>query len=547
MNKSEKKNRNWEEFKAVIRQNLEKLKEVLDVDTCDDGYWDFPLRKIPFKPWYCGLKFKKEDAGTYLHFNTPDKYPQFQKELIAFIDEKAKNLDFDFEIPSKERNKVFCSNLYFRPRQEASSPNEYYQWCVDKAIEFSAYLYKFKAQLEGSASSAQPDNGNDPTPKGNSDNSPKTNTKKVEENNSNRSSQSTDIDPTKWEISKEIKTIKDYPIKENIQKIYDIGEYEIAYQENKNTPKYYLTMKNGRPCLSLQNEHKHVLRQIVSWPMCGKGKEKYDYIKGINGEKNPVPRKIEYGSVVDSEKHPHAFSFPDGSRIANPVLHPQFVFLGENWSESGDNATLREDTSWMNGYCEQAEVVRDSKLSGGYFTDFIKFYLATKFTGKDKSDLYSNNNVRLDDGTVFKNSQEEPITWFDVYVNIFKQELELLEKMFQKPEYIIIWGSSLYTLLDDISMKVYKKRFGKLFSGYKVRVFGCHYSKSGNGHTFPLDKPFDNRELLSRRRVYEVTENYNRSTMIDDRRDGHDLRRYDFALLEDKDGHLHAYNGNPDK
>ena len=365
----------------------------------------------------------------------------------------------------------------------------------------------------------------------------------------------TDIYDTKWEKFEELlsnDTYKGYPVEENLDKIYDIGEYKVAYKDKDKT--YYLSMTNeGKPVLKSSDKDAEPLKKMVSWPMCGKDYkidrplEKQDYQTNMHDDKgNPIYLK----------------NFPTAQGIEKPVLHPQFVFLGMNWSaKNAKDAESLQKTShiiWENGFSQQARIVLDSVLSGGYFTDFIKFYKETILTSEDLHSLYltpekwekrhkgatKDTKVKVIDGEKeydLLNSEEKPVTWFEVYENIFRQELDMLEKAFQRPEYIIIWGAKLYNFLHEASMNVHGESFCKRFSDYKVRVFGCHYAGSSCGQTFPLDKTL----RQSCRRIYEVSGDYSQSVMKEDRRE--DKRRYEFALLEDANGDLVPYKGNTDK
>ena len=351
--------------------------------------------------------------------------------------------------------------------------------------------------------------------------------------------QKTDLNPTQWGKFEELfsDTYRGYPIIENLEKIYDIGEHKIAYVDGDKT--FYLSMSKKsmskkRPILSSSSSIGHPLKEMISWPMC-----KHD------GKIGKDPKMRNYEFYRRGEKV--SFRFSDSQGIENPVLHPQFVFLGMNWSGENHADTSRTDhVVWKNGYSQQARIFLDSVLSGGYFTDFIKFYKATKLTDQDKCSLYE-DKVKLDnDEKDFINSIGKPITWFEVYVNIFRQELEMLTRAFQKPEYIIIWGAMLYKFLYDASMEVYKKEFQELFHDYKIRVFGCHYAGPACAHTFPLDEKESEKLRCSCRRIYEVFGDYDQSVMKKDRLLV-DERRYEFALIKDNEGQLQAYKGNPKK
>ena len=344
------------------------------------------------------------------------------------------------------------------------------------------------------------------------------------------------IDPTQWGLYEELSSDKynGYSVKENLAKIYDIGEQKIVYVDGGK--KYYLSMsQNGRPILSSSNSNEHTLKEMISWPRCGHNVE----------IRKPIIMQ-DYKFYRQGEET--SFWFPGSQGVNTPLLHPQFVFLGMNWAGENHPATaMRTDhVVWKNGYSQQARIVLDSVLSGGYFTDFIKFYKATKLSVTDIRSLYQ-DKVKLDnDENDYINSEGKTITWFEVYVNIFRQELEMLTQAFQKPEYIIIWGAKLYNILYTASMKTYNKEFQELFSEYKIRVFGCHYAGSSSGQVFPLDKDKEEALRHSCRRIYEVSGDYSKSVMKEDRTTG-DKRRYDFALIRDNDGNLRPYKGNPNK
>lgn len=90
--------------------------------------------------------------------------------------------------------------------------------------------------------------------------------------------------------------------------------------------------------------------------------------------------------------------------VANPKVHPQFVFLGENFSGTVD--LEKRNFCFGNGFSEQADIVTDTILSGGYFTDFLKGYEKTHLTKKDIE--------------FFRSTTESGLSWFQVYLKIFK-------------------------------------------------------------------------------------------------------------------------------
>lgn len=342
------------------------------------------------------------------------------------------------------------------------------------------------------------------------------------------------IDPRTFGVVDESQ-FRGFPVSKNLKVINEIGEYEIAYIAAKEK-RYYLYMEEARPVLdsTLPKDRRIKLKQLVSWPMRALKKSPEDVFQWNEPleeakAKNPKASGF-YTPRIDANS-----GFTDGSGIKNPVLHPQFVFLGENWSETGNAGNLQ--AKWSNGYCEQANVVCDSVLSGAYFTDFIKCFVQTNFQNKNdvikQLDTYNGNGFSA--------------TWFDIYLNIFENELELLNERFKLdgfPKYIIIWGCGLYDILNTLCKKHKKKTISKYFEekGHTVLVFGVHYSNGGNGHTFLDDQDYDDKELRSRRRIYSISDEYDRSDMKNDRNEK-DERRYEFALLEDENGELHLYNG----
>ena len=119
-------------------------------------------------------------------------------------------------------------------------------------------------------------------------------------------------------------------------------------------------------------------------------------------------------------------------------------------------------------------------MSGGYFTDFYKCLIQTYLDGRNKLFLIDDRPISGTD-----------ITWFDIYVDILKQEISLITKYFGiSPKHIIIWGSSIYDLMENTrkhSKNWKKTSFDALFKdkGCDVLFFGLHYSGT---NVFSSDK-----------------------------------------------------------
>ena len=347
------------------------------------------------------------------------------------------------------------------------------------------------------------------------------------------------------------KVIKEFAVQEHLKELNEIGEYEVAYRPNfpDKGPEYFLDMedtdykpgmRHPRLDKELPVNRRITLKQLVCWPMrvaSGEKKDIYKYVPSKMGNKSYFLPKLvsypEYKMIVHGKKE--AFHFPDGSGLSTPKLHPQVILLGKNWSNTGNADEL--EAMWSNAYCAQADVLLDSILAGGYFTDFIKGFTATKFGGNEKKYIRTCKPI--------SGSQD---TWIDVYINIFIQELWLLNDKFKNyangPHYIIMWGKGMYDLLNDLNFeKLFKEECKKCgLPMYDIFVFGNHYS---NVRLFPDDRNYDEPAKHTCRRVYRVTGDYKESGMCKDRKE--DLRRYEFALLEDDSGKLRAYNGNPNK
>ena len=362
-------------------------------------------------------------------------------------------------------------------------------------------------------------------------------------------------DPTHWGLyfkSKEgEKAIKEYAVQVHLKELNEIGEYEVAYRPNfpDKGPEYFLGMKDtdyepGKRHPRLNKElpinSRITLKQLACWPMrvaSGGKKDIYKHVPSKMGNKSYfLPKFVsypEYKMIVHGKQED--FHFPDGSGVSKPILHPQVILLGKNWSSTGNAGEL--EAMWSNAYCAQADVLLDSILAGGYFTDFIKCFMATKYGKNDK------NYIRT-----CKPIPGRQDTWIDVYINIFIQELWLLNDKFKNyangPHYIIMWGKGIYDLLNDLNFeKLFKEKCKKCgLPMYDIFVFGNHYS---NVKPFPDDSNYDGPAKRTCRRVYRVTKNYEESGMCKDRKE--DLRRYEFALLEDDSGKLRAYRGNPNK
>lgn len=340
---------------------------------------------------------------------------------------------------------------------------------------------------------------------------------------SKEAANSNNDDPRQWGEFTELQGIQAYLVKKCLQKLHDIGEHVVAYRPEGGGV-YYLGMNNGRPTLNqdLPKKQRVTLKQLVSWPMRSSQsapRDVYDWHPGTKGKNGR--RKSDF---CTPRINPNT-EFTDGSGIVDPVLRPQIVFLGANWSTTGNAGQLA--ANWSNGYCDQAKVVCDSILAGAYFTDFFKCYVETDFRQVD---------VDWPAGH---------IPYFDVCLNIFEDELCLLNDKFElksKTKYIIVWGKKLFDSLNGLFKIHTNQTMAEYFSNinrnqkYTVWVFGRHYSPQGKFNQ-------DTSCLESCRRIYEANDN---GIALDGREVANpDQRRYKFALLEDENGNLVPYRGNP--
>ena len=75
-----------------------------------------------------------------------------------FLNGKIMDSDYTLEeiLSNKtiQREQGILGSFLLKPKKTSDN---HYLWCIKTAIEFSAYLYEFKAQLEGSTSFAQAD------------------------------------------------------------------------------------------------------------------------------------------------------------------------------------------------------------------------------------------------------------------------------------------------------------------------------------------------------------------------------------------------------
>ncbi len=311
------------------------------------------------------------------------------------------------------------------------------------------------------------------------------------------------------EIQNLAKNIKSFPVNEYAKQIEMIGNARFSFENEGRTYALGVQKEPLRPILLYKDfprtKDGRVTTLIgsdsISWPMRRPGTKGSD-------------------SLTDFQ---NGLRFRCGG-VANPKVHPQFVFLGENFSGTVD----LEDSDFClrNGYCEQADIVTDTILSGGYFTDFLKGYEKTHLAKKDIE--------------FFRSTTESGLSWFQVYLEIFKNELKRLKDSFNLsdkcPRYIFVWGIGTYRVLNKLAFACEGKTFEDLFdeSEGKVLILGLHYSRVGRtpANTFPDDRRWAaemNKDawMYSSVRAYTCEEK-----MTQDRLSGKDERNYEFALID---------------
>lgn len=371
--------------------------------------------------------------------------------------------------------------------------------------------------LEGPNSYLQADAKGDSTRKGTSG--------KRNNPDKNEKHQEIPFDPYGKELTENDLKLSFFNVSEYCKKIRDFGNQPLEVDFN-GTIYWYVRTADAKENIKYKFAEKDDARRekavkiydVSSWPMT----------------KSLLPPEGMPDNMPFDPKNPtHATD--DICKISDPKFNPLVIYIGMNFSETSSVIKEKNRPAWKNGYNEQANVVLDSILSGGYFTDFIKCYPKTKMTTEDWKIIHTQGPDTL-----------PGVTWYNLYVEFLKKELRNIKKIFSLDGRfkIIVWGKTLYDNLNKHKHNFYND-FAELGDIY---IAGLHYCKTATA-VFPDDAQDKNKKdkssskLKSCRRIYNAK---NILEMSEDRSSkGHDLRRYDFALLEDEEGHLHAYKGNP--
>lgn len=416
MSKSEEKNRNWEEFKEVIRQNIEKLNEVLDVNQCEDGYWDFPLQNIPGK-WYCGLQFNKAKNGICLSFNTDGRNLDFQAQIKKFLNGKIMDSDYTLEeiLSNKtiQREQGILGSFLLKPQKTSDN---HYLWCIKTAIEFSAYLYEFKAQLEGSTSFAQADQ---------MDNKYHNSFAVYKSKNASQLHQSSDnaiVPSNKVCYINALKTASTF--KMTPEAFNTFGDTEITGFEKK--------------CVQV--------KKVASWAIWNE------------------PSGDNYNTISGMKLHG---MFSTGLEKVLPQLNPNIVLLGLNCSQNPCDA----DGAWQNFHLREQDdesiltptnrpgqwlryACRNTMFRGAYMTDLFK----------SLTDPHSGNVVKY-----FQNNEQG----LQMAAESFSEEMKALRTLSTdntQPLVIICLGNAVY----DYLKKGYKKGSNLFIKALHDKLPGIH-------------------------------------------------------------------------
>ena len=512
----------WQGLRNIIEENREEFEQHIRLSNRPtEDHWDFKPARANC-PHEVGIKVRA-NGNVEIYFscdmarreNRDQDRPQ---HIIDFI-QLLENNPFERENDRWERGNVRLKQVreirfqlsHIQGDNIQNYPDYQYDACIELA-ELLEELYGRKEPPQQTARRAQRNGRN----------------RQGLVNHQHDDAPHADDNPRQWGIFERLQGIQAYPVRDWLHELNEIGEHVVAYRP-EGGGEYYLGMNNGRPTLNqdLPENQRVTLKQLVSWPMCARNEARRNFTRDERRAQipNSTPHP-EYTMKVNGENVP--FTFPNGSGIEQPLLHPQFVFLGENCSTAGDAGNL--NALWTNAYCVMAKIVLDSIFSGAFFTDFLKCFTSNHLTEEDREFL--NSKVVLSNGT------ELDVNWYDVYMNIFLQELDLLNQFNPppQPKYVFIVGQQAYNITTNVP------RFIEILEekGYEVRILGCHYSYRGKCRG-------DGNRLQSCRRVYRADDNGIKRRSLDFRRlDGADQRGYEFALIDiDGQGNLVPYNGNP--
>lgn len=300
-----------------------------------------------------------------------------------------------------------------------------------------------------------------------------------------------------------------FKVADYINQIEEFGNRYVSYKDENGQEKFIQQIEN-MPVFTTINPAKDEkikcncpqYRNITSWPMANENSDLKDLDK-----KNPQNRE---GIVsLDTVLKDH--------NLDEQIIRPQIVYLGLNCSgnhehESAYTEQQRENAQWNNGFGDMANVVRNSPISGGFFTDYIKCFKET-----DSNKTYN------------------PFTK-EEYVKIFENELDWLRQTFFNCEqeeweaFVIICGKTTFDKINGSKLAEILKKDG--FEKVQVMCFGLHYGKrTDNYPQFFFEKDKKNAEhskRLSCGRVYS-----NIKDMDSDRKNDKEL--YDFAIKINND------------
>lgn len=298
-----------------------------------------------------------------------------------------------------------------------------------------------------------------------------------------------------------------FKVADYINQIEEFGNRYVSYKD-ENGEELFIQQKENKPEFTTINPAKDEniklncpqYRNITSWPMANENSD----LKDLN-KKNPKKRKgiISLDTVLKDHN------------LDEQIIRPQIIYLGLNCSgdQKGKPAYTsekRERAQWNNGFGDMANVVRNSPISGGFFTDYIKCFKKTK------------------SGEVHNKYNKE-------YIKIFENELDWLRQTFFNSEreeweaFVIICGKTTFDKINGPELAEILKKDG--FEKVQVMCFGLHYGKSAQTYFVNDKKNTDNSKIakrLSCGRVY---------SSIKDRDSDYknDKELYDFAIKINND------------
>lgn len=298
-----------------------------------------------------------------------------------------------------------------------------------------------------------------------------------------------------------------FKVADYINQIEEFGNRYVSYKDENGQEKFIQQIEN-MPVFTTINPAKDEkikcncpqYRNITSWPMANENSDLKDLDK-----KNPQNRE---GIVsLDTVLKDH--------NLDEQIIRPQIVYLGLNCSgnhehESAYTEQQRENAQWNNGFGDMANVVRNSPISGGFFTDYIKCLkktLSKKVRNEHKKE----------------------------YIKIFEDELDWLRQTFFNCErkeweaFVIICGKETFNKISGAELAETLKKDG--FEKVQVMCFGLHYGQSAQTYFVNDKRNTDNSKIakrLSCGRVY--------SSIKDRDRDWeNDKELYDFAIKINND------------